>query len=192
MFTLFASPLLATRPAFAPAVPVLDAERLALPGDRHVLIRPVRPDDAAREQAFVAALSPTARHLRFHMGLSALSDAMARMLVQVEPGQHVALVAEHRSDLGSPMIVADARYAVTDRADEADFAIVVADAWQGLGLGRALMLRLAQRARRQGLRRLRGDVLRHNQRMRAVVQGLGARIVEPPDDASIVVAQFDL
>jgi hypothetical protein len=35
-------------------------------------------------------------------------------------------------------------------------------------------------------------VLRHNHRMQAVVQGLGGRIVEPRDDASIVVAQFDL
>ncbi len=192
MFTLFAPQALTKPSAFAPAVPAADAERVALPGDRHVLVRPVRPDDAALEQAFVVALSPNARQLRFHMGLSALSDAMTRMLVQVDPRRHVALVAESRSDLGGPVMVADARYAVTERDDEADFAIVVADAWQGLGLGRALMLRLAQRARRQGLRRLRGDVLRHNYRMQAVVQGLGGRIVEPRDDASIVIAQFDL
>jgi acetyltransferase len=192
MFARLAPGLGPNRSAFAPQAPTLDAERLALPGDRRVLVRPVRPDDAALEQAFVAALSPAARHLRFHMGVSALSDAMTRMLVQVDQRQHVALVAEGKSDLGSPMLVADARYAVTESADEADFAIVVADAWQGRGLGRALLQRLAQRARRQGLRRLRGDVLRHNHRMQTIVQGLGGRIVEPMDDATVVIAQFDL
>jgi acetyltransferase len=193
MFTLTA----AAEGAGAAAVPAAEGERLALPRDRQVLLRAVHPADAALEQAFVAALSPAARHLRFHMGISGLSDAMARALVNVDAERHVALVAEARSDGGRSILVADARYALVERAGEAvpataEFAIVVADAWQGLGLGRALLLRLARRARRQGLKRLRGDVLRHNHRMQAVVQGLGGRIVEPLDDASIVIAHFDL
>jgi acetyltransferase len=121
-------------------------ERLALPGGREVLIRAVRPDDAERERAFFAALSPAARHLRCHMGISALSDTMARAFVTVDSRSHVALVAESAGSV-APVLVADARYALTESPGEADFAVVVADAWQGRGLGRALMLRLAQRAR---------------------------------------------
>ena len=52
--------------------------------------------------------------------------------------------------------------------EEAEVAFVVADAWQGRGLGSALFARLAQRARELGVRRFVADTFFDNRRMLAV------------------------
>jgi hypothetical protein len=49
----------------------------------------------------------------------------------------------------------------------------VADAWQGRGLGTALLELLADRAREEGLRRFKAVVLADNRPMLEVLEGLG-------------------
>jgi len=53
-----------------------------------------------------------------------------------------------------------------------EFAIVVADAWQGRGLGRALLERLIA-ARERGYARMVGSVLAMNATMLSFVKRLG-------------------
>jgi acetyltransferase len=94
----------------------------------------------------------------------------------------VALVAETVDDL---RIVADARYVLDDATGTGEFAIAVADEWQGLGLGSRLMQRLLAQARRAGLARLCGDVLSDNEPMLALMRRLEARLAPDPEDASL-------
>jgi acetyltransferase len=56
---------------------------------------------------------------------------------------------------------------------EAEFAVIVADPWQGKGLGPRLMERLIEIAREQGVKLLHGDVLAQNQPMLEMVKRLG-------------------
>jgi GNAT superfamily N-acetyltransferase len=155
-------------------------ERVTLRDGRAVCVRPVRPRDAVAEQAFVAALSPQARYRRFHMGLSELPAPLAHSFTHVDQCAHVALVAE-----AGDGIVADARYVCDSTGRTGEFAIAVADAWQGLGLGRLLIQRLAARARRARLRWLRGSVLSDNEPMLAVMRHLGARLSADPKDPAL-------
>jgi acetyltransferase len=55
----------------------------------------------------------------------------------------------------------------------AEFAVIVADPWQGKGLGPKLLERLIDIAREQGVRLLQGDVLAQNQPMLEMVKRLG-------------------
>lgn len=148
-------------------------ERLRLPDGRGVLLRPAHHRDAAALQRFFAALSPRARLLRFHAALNALPDrAAAQMSTQV-PARHVALLA--LADDGE--LAAEARYAVDGEGEgdgTAEFGIAVGDAWQGQGLGRALLLRLAFHARENGVAFLRGSVMAGNEPMLALLRSLGA------------------
>ncbi|MEK8030235.1 GNAT family N-acetyltransferase [Ideonella sp. DXS29W] len=169
------------------------AERVALPGRRNVLLRPIQPQDAEAEQAFVAGLSLAARHFRFHVGLRQLSPAMLRQMTEIDHRDHVALVAVADAPAEPRRIVADARYVrLADAPTEAEFAIAVADDWQSLGLGRTLMDRLARHARGQGLHALVGDVLPENRRMLVLMRGLGATTRPHPDGPQMVQAVFPL
>lgn len=156
-----------------------------LPGDRAIRLRPIGPADADAEQAFFSGLSLDSRHKRFHVGLRQLSPSLLQLLTEVDQRQHVALAAQ---TLEAPFpLVADARY-VRTAADPAtaEFAVAVADAWQGLGLGRRLIAHLAAHARQRGVRRLYGDVLAENRRMLALMRDLGARTQPHPDGPQLV------
>jgi len=163
-------------------------ERIALVDGRRVILCPVDSKDASAEQAFVGALSPNSRYRRFHFGMRELPEQLLREMTEIDQRQHVALVA--RPDTAEETIVADARYVRTTDADEAEFAVMVADAWQGAGLGRELLQRLARHARANGVRRLYGDVLWGNEPMIGLVRALGGGLARHPTDATLVRAEF--
>lgn len=160
----------------------LACDRLTLADGRSLRVRPVGPQDAGAEQAFVAGLSPIARFRRFHFGLNELPAALLRAFVSADQQSHVALVAETIEDR---RIVADARYVLDGTTRTGEFAIAVSDDWQGLGLGSRLMRRLASQARRAGLARLCGDVLADNEPMLALMRRLDARLAPDPEDSSL-------
>lgn len=175
------------RPVFAPSA----GERLILADGRGVRLRPVQPGDAAAEQAFVTALSPASRRRRFHGAMKQLPESVLRAMTAIDFRHHVALVAEAGCADGAARLVADARY-VRDEHGEAEFAVAVADDWQGLGLGRALLQRLGRHARLSGVATLRGSVLADNGPMLALMRSLGARLRDDLADATIVQATFSL
>ena len=102
------------------------------------------------------------------------------------------MVAEAQDEDAVARIVADARYVRGIRPGEAEFAIAVADAWQGAGLGRALVQRLLRHAGRRGITRLVGDVVHANLPMISLVRSRGGRFVAVPGDATLMRAVFDL
>lgn len=160
-------------------------DRIRLADGRRVHVRPVRADDLEAEGRFVEALSPATRRLRFHGALNGLPDALLRAMTDVDPCLQVALVA-----VAGEALVADARYVVGDDPQVAEFAIAVADGWQGAGLGRALMQRLSTHARRRGLKRLHGEVLDDNHRMLSMLDTLGARLRPLRGGVGLVRAEF--
>lgn len=165
--------------------------RVGLADGRQVQLRPVRASDAPATQAFVRGLSPQTCRNRFHLPLKELPPPLLRQLTEVDLDAHVAIVAEAASDDGAPArIVAEARY-VKD-GDETHFAIVVADAWQRAGLGRALTRRLLQHAARRGIARLVADMLVGNVAVARLLQSFGARRVALPRQPGVVRAQLDL
>ena len=165
------------------------ADQLDLADGRRVRIAPVSPQDAPAERDFVEALSLTSRYRRFHFGLRELSPEASREMTEIDHHNHVAFVAR---PLDSAAIVADARYVRRADSADADFAIAVADAWQGAGLGRALLTYVMRHARSHGVGRLVGDVLWGNAAMLALVRSLGAELRRNPGDATVVRVEFSM
>ncbi|MEZ6184928.1 MAG: GNAT family N-acetyltransferase [Planctomycetota bacterium] len=151
---------------------------------RRYRIRPVRPDDAERLRAGFATLSPETVYRRFHYALNALSDDALRYLTHLDYQQHLALIA---LDEGGGT-VGVARYYLPEDAEFAEAAVVVGDAWQGQGVGSALLKLLAQAAETRGIAGFEGYVQRDNLLMRRMVERSGYRLHEDPvDDATLRV-----
>jgi RimJ/RimL family protein N-acetyltransferase len=178
----------AVRPAH---LPVGLIHPLTLDDGRRLIARPLLPQDEAAEQAFVMALSATSRYRRFHVGLRELPPSALERLVRIDHREHVALVAHEEGDDDTPMLVADARY-VRDGARSAEFAIAVADGWQGRGLARRLLGLLGRRAARHGLVALHGDVLADNTPMLRLLERLGATIEPRTDERGVLLATLRL
>jgi len=145
-------------------------------------LRAVRTGDQAGLRAFIDGLSRESRYFRFLTGGS-VADEVIRGFVSHRLGRDVALVVTSRdADTGMETIVANAEYVVSD-GDIAELAVVVADDWQGQGLGRRLIQRLQQLARSRRLRGMRGDVLSENRRMLAIMRGCGFTARRNPEDS---------
>lgn len=170
--------------------PVEWIDRFQLADGRWVTLRPVLPQDDVQEREFVAqGLTAQSRYLRFLVGLSALPEALVQSFTRVDYHDHFALVAESFAG-GRQTQVGDARFVREGAAPEAaEFAIAVADAWNGLGVGRRLLCLLIGAARAQGVRQLYGDVLRDNAPMLALARARGFAVQRHPEDARLVRVQ---
>jgi len=137
-------------------------------------LRSLQPGDAARVQQFVRSLSPQSRYERFFTPLTELSPAQL-FRITASPGLSLAAVV-------GDTIIGLAEY-VRVRRDEAEFAVVVADDWQGQGLGEQLLKALLEHAGRAGVGRVAGITHLNNRPMRALARKLGFAIQgdEDPD-----------
>ncbi|HSV24261.1 MAG TPA: GNAT family N-acetyltransferase [Xanthobacteraceae bacterium] len=141
---------------------------LTLKSGAMLRVRPIRPEDAVMEREFVDGLSEQSRYLRFMQHLPALTPQMLAHFTQIDYDREMALIA-----LDGEAIVAVTRYVADPDRESAEFAIAVADAWQGRGLGYALMQMLIQCAGKRGFKRLTGSVLTINAPMLALATALG-------------------
>ena len=124
-----------------------------LPDGTQVLIRQIRADDKRLLQAGLHNLSETSVQRRFLTPKPKLSRSELRYLTEVDGRNHVALVAE-RPDGPVRALLGVARYVrLPEDREAAEVAVVVADHWQGRGLGTLLVDELAPRARARGIRR---------------------------------------
>ena len=167
-------------------------ESVVLADGRGVALRPVVARDATALQGFFRALAAATRHMRFHIGIRELPPDLLRAMTDVDQRCHVAIVAEAEQGAAAADIVAEARYVRSRVRGEAEFALTVADAWQGAGLGRELLLQLMRHAHRRGITRLVGDVVHANAPMLALVRNLGGCFDAVADDPTLLRAVFDM
>ena len=156
-------------------------ETITLMNGAQLMVRPIQPEDAERERAFVSRLSPETLYFRFMMPVRELPQAMIERFTQIDYGRELALVGV-ASDDGGDKIVGVARITPTTIPERCEFAIVVEEVMQGTGLARALMHRIIEAARQRGYREIEGAVLRENPRMLKFCEAMGFTIMPNPDD----------
>jgi acetyltransferase len=158
-------------------------------GER-VTIRPVLPQDEELVATFFRNLSDAARRNRFFRSLRELPPALLHAFTSIDYHAHLALIATiHVGPCEA--IVGEARYVVV-APGEAEFAVTVADAWQGQGVGTMLLSRLISRAEEEGVTRLFGDVLLTNQAMRRLAGNLGMVVAPTGEGLGLLRAEMSV
>jgi RimJ/RimL family protein N-acetyltransferase len=146
---------------------------LVLADGARVGVRPIGASDRDALAVWFGRLSPESRRLRFLAPKPKLSRRELTYLTEVDHVHHTALVAIDESD---GRLIAEARYAAAEPDSRtADFAVTVADEWQGRGVGTRLSRRLLSAARENGITRLTAMTLWENAPARALLARLGFR-----------------
>lgn len=163
-----------------------------LRGGGEYTIRPIHPDDAQMLQDLVQNLSPESRYYRFVSSMTELPPSMLSRLTLIDYDREMALVAIHRERkagedgeiVETERVVGVSRYITNPDKSSCEFSLVVADDFNGKGLGSRLMLSIMEEARDKGLAEIEGLVLANNPGMLKLMKGLGFQIkpfAEDPD-----------
>jgi len=153
-----------------------------------VRIRQIGPDDAPALVRAYANLGEQSRYRRFFTVMPELPDATLKAAVEVDHADHEALVAV---PLLSAEIVGECRFIrLPDQPDTAEVGVTVVDAWQGRGLGFALLARLSERAAEAGIEYFTAEVLAENRTMLGLLPGLGQ--VQTESQGAVVSARVEL
>ncbi|MEX1827267.1 N-acetyltransferase family protein [Luteibacter sp. CQ10] len=156
-----------------------------------VLIRPLRPEDREREQAFIRRLSPESRRCRFLGEMREASSPLLDSLMDTDGVTRVAYVALAH-DNGELREVGISRYASASDRTRCECAVTVADDWRHRGLAVALMHHLIDTARRNGFQTMYSIDLAENHDMEELARHLGFTRVPDSSDATLVMHTLQL
>jgi acetyltransferase len=163
-------------------LPVPDSEA-SLTG---VTVRVAQPSDIGPLQQLYASLSTHTRAQRFFSPLRELPREMLNALESGDPA-HRFLVVEAQEGKGNGTLLGFGQYAVETGQARCELALLIADEWQGCGLGTRLLHRLLQDAGASGLREARLETLHGNLAMRAMARRAGFSVRTHPEDSRLLL-----
>lgn len=155
-----------------------------------VLLRPLRPEDAALYPGFLKDVTPGDLRLRFFSAMREVSSALISKLIHYDPRHAMAFIAleEKTGDMLGVVRLHD-----EPDGKEAEFAILVRSHLKGHGLGWLMMKHMIAYAKDKGLQTVRGEVLAENSTMLAMCAELGFGVTADPHERGIkrVVLRLD-
>jgi len=165
-------PRLAIRP-----YPAQYASEWTSKGGLAVVIRPIRPEDEPLMVKFHATLSEQSVYMRYFQYLNYTQRVAHERLTRlcfIDYDREMALVVERKDpETGENAILAIGRLSKVRQTAEAEFAILVSDAYQGHGIGSELLRRLVQIGRDERLERIVASILSENVTMQRVSRNNG-------------------
>jgi acetyltransferase len=153
-----------------------------------VTLRPIRPEDEPAMAEFHRTLSAESVYFRYLHPLTLahrLSHERLSRICFVDYDRQMVLVAERVGEDGR-QILGVGRLSRIPWTDEAEFALLVSDAFHGRGLGTELLQRLLDVAGIERIRRVVGYISPENTAMLDVAKRLGFRARRPKDDPTLM------
>ena len=155
-----------------------------------VTIRPIRAADLVLELEFASGLSFRSRYQRLMSARTPPLEELRRF-TDIDLERELALIATVRAG-GRERQVGVVRYVREASPERAEIAIVLADDWQGRGLGTRLLLDLIAVATDAGVRCLTGTALSTNDAVLALGRKLGFRLAVDARSATVTNLTLDL
>jgi acetyltransferase len=178
------------RPAIRP-YPSQYASPFTMRNGTTVVIRPIRPADESLLVSFHEKLSMESVYSRyfqaFQLSQRVKHDRLSRICF-IDFDREMALVAELRAADGSVEIVGVGRLTTAYGTRDAEFALLIADAYQRQGLGKEILRRLVEVGRAERWSRIVGHVLATNQGMQRVCEQLGFTISPTQSGEELLVS----
>ena len=149
-----------------------------------VLLRPIRPEDEPLEAELIRGFSEETSRFRFFQVIKNITHEMLVRFCNIDYDREMAIIAEY-SEGGKRRNVGVGRLIMEPGRKRGEFAVVVADDFQGKGLGTKLVDMLIEIADEKGLESIYGIVLPENKRMISLCKKLGFDIKYGPEEVVV-------
>ncbi len=137
-----------------------------------IVLRFVRPEDEHQWHQLIASSSPESIRFRFRSLFKKSTHKMAVEQCFIDYEREIGLVAEVET-VGSSTLIGVAHLLTDATRDAAEFAVIIADAWQRKGLGGLLLDYCLELAGRWGFKRIVAQTDPENRPMLAVFNSRG-------------------
>ncbi|MBR7889293.1 GNAT family N-acetyltransferase [Marinomonas sp. A79] len=154
-------------------------------------VRPVLPRDSGILADFVRSMSHETRYFRFISNIEELTPRMLSSMSHIDYDREMALLAIINKD-DENLLIGTARYVDNFDDQSCEFAVVLGDEYQGMGLASYLMRQLFLVAADKGIKVMKGVVLAENKHMIDFCKHLGFSIKRDEDDFGQVIATIKL
>jgi len=144
----------------------------------------MRPEDLEIETEFVRGWSLKTRYNRLFSAGTYTSPERLKAITRIDYSRDMALIAAAMLE-DKEVQIGVARYVRREDNRSCEFALSVADAWQGRGIGRTLMTKLTEAAAQAGLETIQGDILASNEPMLGLMRKLGFNLSGVPESPEI-------
>ena len=172
------------KPAIRP-YPTQYVKAWKLKNGEQVTIRPIRPEDEPMIVKFHESLSEESVYYRYFSKLKLDQRVAHERLTRIcfnDYDREIALVAERKDAAsGQHEIIAVGRLSKARGLNEAEFALLISDRWQGQGLGTELLKRLVQVGRDEKLGRITAFILSENHAMHHLSKKAGFKLERDPE-----------
>jgi acetyltransferase len=156
-------------------------------------IRPLHPHDAQMLQTLVRGLSQESRYFRFISSMRELPERMLARFTLIDYDREMAMVAIYPERTPNPeggfseteRIIGVSRYVTNPDKSSCEFSLLVADEFNGQGLGSRMMLSIIDVARSKGLATMEGLVLSKNAGMLKLMRSLEFQIKTYEEDSDL-------
>jgi acetyltransferase len=143
--------------------------RSTLTNGTAVLLRPIRPEDEPMWHQLLKNCSEHTLWLRFRYLFKETTHEMATRFCFVDYDRTMAIVAEIQ-EAGEPQLIGVARLVADADHGNAEYAVLVADKWQSLGLGTLLTDFCFEICGSWGIDRVYAETTTDNQRMQNILR----------------------
>jgi acetyltransferase len=150
---------------------------------QHVLLRPIRPEDEPMEAELFTNLSEETKYFRFFGFVPNVTHDLLARFTQIDYDREIAIIAEVE-EKGEKKMAGVVRLVSDPVTETAEFAIVVADPWQGNGLGNYLTDYGLKLAREKGIKTILASFLNANTRMRHMFEARGFTVTKNDFESS--------
>ncbi len=146
-----------------------------------VILRPIRPEDEPMESEMLAGLSERTSRLRFFQPLKDITHELVIRYTQIDYDREMAIVAVVNEG-GKEKMAGVVRFIADPYNESAEFAILVADAWQNRGLGNKLTDYVLEIAKNKGVKRVYAEIVYSNGVMTHLLETRGFTITKDEDN----------
>ncbi len=164
--------------------PMEYTEKAVLEDGVEVMFRAIRPEDEPRWHELLASCSAESLRARFFSTIGKTTHKMATRYCYIDYDREMAIVALINEGDSKRMIGVGRLVADPDHTD-AEYAILVADKWQGHGLGNMLTSYCLKTAQHWGIQRVYGGTMIDNRRMIATFKEQGFDVVTESEEGMV-------
>lgn len=147
---------------------------------KKAILRAIKPEDELMEKEMFSNFSERTQRFRFFQLIKNISHQELIRYTQIDYDREIAIIAEIEEE-GKKKMAGVVRLIADQYNETAEFAIVIADPWQNLGLGNKFTDYIHEIAKARGIKKIYANVLTQNHIMQHMFKTRGFKMEKVED-----------